>query len=206
MNTKLLALAAALALLLATLSTAAGQAATPARVAPYAFQGDQLGVMTLDGFAAKYGVPTSDCEAVAAEDGGMAGEQVCEKAKLNGDDDMGRDSIAGALAEIRYYFLEGKLAAISVMFGRWQFAAVRAALVHKYGPPRASRQTYRNGFGVTFSGLVLTWDNGLSDIEMDEIGERGAGDHRSPDDMSSVFFMHKRLMAKSSRLLGRRNP
>jgi len=204
MNTTKL-LAAASALLLVTLSTATGQAAKPAakpvRVASYAFHGDQLGVMTLDGFAAKYivvGGLNDHCEAVAAEDGGVAGEQACSR-----PDD---DSIADVEAAIRYYFLEGKLEIISVMFGRWKFADVRDAMIHKYGVPRATRKAYRNGFGITFSGLVLTWDNGVSDIEMEEMGELCVGDHSSTDDMSSVTFEHKGLMAKRSRLLGRRNP
>jgi hypothetical protein len=240
-TTKPLALAAASALLLVTLSTAMGQAAkpaaNPARVAPYAFQGDQLGVMTLDDFTAKYdvrpfddddyGLNKAESDAISAAESKYAGDFAAKTAAVNaifaamaarhaalstsgcgtpwegvaGEQSCTRshsDSIAGEPADISYYFLEGKLERIEVRFGHWRFDVVRDALTHKYGLPRRFSGTYRNGFGSTFSGLALTWDNGVSDIEMDEI-DQGA-------DMSNVTFEHKGLAAKRRRLLGRRNP
>ncbi|GEM_PF-5604096 len=168
------------------------QAATkPIRRPPYSFKGDQVGVMTLDEFAAKYqpemtpeqihSFPAYFCDLWGAE---VAGEQACSG---------GPASIADTDASIQYYFLEEKLEAIVISFDRDHFDRIRTSLVHKYGlPVRQSRGAYRNGLGNTFSGLVETWDNGSSEIVLEEIGNRS--------DASAVEFISKGLRAKREKM------
>lgn len=86
-------------------------------------------------------------------------------------------------------FFQGKLYRISAAFfnyGGVNFKAMRKALTEKYGAPAKEIPTeYQNPFGAKLAGLMVTWDNGVSTIELTEFnGSR---------DASLVTFTHKQM-------------
>lgn len=99
------------------------------------------------------------------------------------------------LAEInttaRFDFIDGKLYRVSAAFpntGGVNFRAMRDALTSKYGNPSQERLTnYQNSFGATRTGSIVSWDNGITTIELTE--------YNANVDESAVVFTHKKLAA-----------
>jgi hypothetical protein len=78
-------------------------------------------------------------------------------------------TIADVPTGARFSFFQGKLYAIDASFAADQFSRIKDALKAKYGPPTSEeKKEYQNGFGATYSGGVVVWDNPVSSITLVE--------------------------------------
>lgn len=69
-------------------------------------------------------------------------------------------------------------------YGGLNFKAMHESLIAKYGAPsKQISNEYQNSFGARVAGLTITWDNGVSTIELTEIN--------GSKDQSAVVFTHK---------------
>jgi len=75
-----------------------------------------------------------------------------------------RIDIGGRLV---FNFVDGKLAAMRVVFSGSQFSDLAEGLKKKWGEPTKTEvREYQNGFGAKREGLILWWNNGVSRIEL----------------------------------------
>ncbi len=95
---------------------------------------------------------------------------------------------AGSPASEIVIFYNGRLASFQIELARDKFQAVADALKQKFGEPLSvETKTYQNGFGATFRGGYVIWDNGVSTIVCEEYGGKG--------ERLVLMFMHKQLVA-----------
>lgn len=99
-------------------------------------------------------------------------------------------TIGGAKAKLYLSFVEypaGELLdTLSLTFDKSNWVEARTALISKFGSPSASAiATKRNAFGAQWNGEELKWDNGVSHIKAEEIGDKV--------DVSTVWFFAKGL-------------
>jgi hypothetical protein len=83
-----------------------------------------------------------------------------------------------------------RIAATFLNYSGSNFNVIREAITTKYGSPTAERSVnYQNSFGATRTGSVVTWDNGITTIELAE--------YNAQVDQSAIVFTHKKLTAEA---------
>jgi hypothetical protein len=156
---------------------------------PYELKGDKLG-MTLQDFKMKYrhkvqGDPreapfTSDQRDAAARESEpmptLMEESWHPKANIVNAritfpfEDYRANKYTPTLARVKtdlhlYRFVDDRLYRIEYVFPQSGFSEVQEAMVATYGKPKdIITKEYQNSFGAKFSGVVCTWDNGVSSI------------------------------------------
>jgi len=129
---------------------------------PYTFKGDKLG-MSLEDFRKRH-------VALKEEEKGEGTVSIVGYSRFLTE--KVKDNVP------LYSFVDGKLGNILISFDRSstygsadQFREVLESLIHTYGKPTAQEtESYHNGFGAKFEGLVCKWDNGVSSILLQERG------------------------------------
>jgi len=156
---------------------------------PYDLKGDRLG-MSLEDFKTKYrhkvqGDPReapscSDQRGDAARESepvSTLGEESWHpKAKIVNaritfpfeDYEVNKHTptLAGVTTDLHLYrFVDDRLYRIEYVFPHSGFTEVQEAMVATYGKPKAvTTKEYQNSFGAKFTGVICTWDNGVSGI------------------------------------------
>jgi len=168
------------------------QVQEPKPAKPYDYKGDVLGAMTLKQFKKKYArnVPGHNENAPSCSDDNpkkIGSEPWHRKAKVvigsvifafesaeHNEAKYGKNvpTIAGIKVKSQtYYFVDKKLARLSMYFPHDGFSDVKSALIKKFGEPDSvSIDKLQNAFGATFQRGMLMWDNGRSGITLEEYG------------------------------------
>ena len=175
-------------------------AQTVSPAVPYDLKGDQLGMSITDFKTKYYHMPDGDPKpAPFCSDDYPLGKVGGDLAKnVHGvvackiffpfEEQHGTKTTI-ANVPVRYqvfYFVDGKLFKIEIIFDAKDFGVVRTAFEDKYHAPSTSEtKTYQNGFGATFEGKDIIWQNDASIIIMKQFGVDVT--------QSTVVFLHTAL-------------
>jgi hypothetical protein len=108
-----------------------------------------------------------DSEAVEAHV--LGADRVCLNQRNIGN---GNGTIAGFDADVRYYFVNGRLDRISGSFKCANHDSVAKAITAKYGPPTSVQlQTIQNRMGATYPSELRKWTSTTAIILLKERGE-----------------------------------
>ena len=102
----------------------------------------------------------------AAEAHALGADRVCLNQRNIGN---GNGTIAGFDADVRYYFVNGRLDRISGSFKRANHDSVAKAITAKYGLPISVQlQTLQNRMGATYPSELRTWTSTTAIILLTE--------------------------------------
>jgi len=81
-----------------------------------------------------------------------------------------RPTIAGVAATLYVHkFVDGRLYQITVTIEQDDFPKLAAALKEKFGEPTLKRtETHQNRFGAKFEGDLVSWENAVSELFIQE--------------------------------------
>jgi hypothetical protein len=86
---------------------------------------------------------------------------------------------------------EDRVKDISVSGYTRDFVAIAGAIKQKYGNPKKYLSVKTNGFGVKFACTTLVWDNSVSRIKAESVGDKA--------DLFDIYYVFKPLYDKEKK-------
>lgn len=179
--------------------------------APYELKGDQLGMSLTDFKTKHYHLPEGDPKCsddypppqhavVAIEVKYPPGVVACKIFFPFEERPVPKTTIANVPVSYQvFYFVDGKLFKIEIIFNEKDFEVVRAAFEDKYhSPAKSETKNYQNGFGASFEGKNLTWQNDASIIIMRQFGVDLT--------RSTIVFLHTALAKEAEARAPKQKP
>jgi hypothetical protein len=157
-----------LALLLAAL-IAMIQPAKAQTGQPYSYKGFVLGVTTYQEWAAM--LSAKQLKQTSKQYQCSKGQQAIREC----NPPAGVGGIFGT-----FTFLDDHLASLETVILGSELRGYVDALTEKFGTPTITTETFQNGFGATRTGRVWTWQNGISQIALEEFAPGSFGSSIGP--------------------------
>lgn len=164
----------------------------PAGVTPYEYKGIKLGALLTEWQQKNPGDCTSKFTPAL-----VGAEKFNEALSCLNELPEVKVTYGGFLTTSMFVTFYGqRLESISLTFDENVYSDLLHALQEKLGDPTTvERETYQNKFGATFTGAVVTWSNGISQVSLSEVNNDR--DHCGLRFLSDELISERAKRAKS---------